>query len=52
MRERYPFVTENYERVKQVGFSKHLEEEEVRAKAGIDLMVHLERRCCRIVKLD
>jgi hypothetical protein len=51
-RDRYPFVVENYERAKQVGFQKHLEEEEERARAGIDLMGHLERRCCRVVKLE
>jgi len=48
----YPFVVENYDRVKQVGFQKHLEEEEERTKAGIDLMGHLERRCCKVVKLE
>jgi len=51
-REWYPFVIENYERVKQVGLQKHLEEEEQRARAGIDLMGHLQRRCCKIVKLE
>jgi hypothetical protein len=51
-REWYPFVVDNYNRVKQVGFSKHLEEEEERAKAGVDLMGHLERRCCKTVKLE
>jgi len=51
-RSRYPFVVENYERVKQVGFQKHLEEEEQRAKAGISLMGHLERTCCKVVKLE
>jgi len=50
-RDAYPFVVDNYNRVKQVGFEKHLEEEEERAKAGIDLMGHLERRCCKVVKL-
>lgn len=49
-REWYPFVVNNYKRVKQVGFQKHLEEEEKRAKAGVDLMGHLERRCYKIVK--
>jgi len=49
-RDVYPFVIENYSCVKQVGFLKHLEEE--RAKAGIDLMGHLERRCCKVVKLE
>jgi hypothetical protein len=51
-RDFYPFVTENYARVKQAGFQKHLEEEEERAKAGVDLMGHLERRCCKVIKLD
>jgi len=51
-RDRYPFVVENYERVRQVGFQQHLEEEEERAKAGVDLMGHLERRCCKVVKLE
>jgi len=51
-RDRYPFVVENYERVRQVGFQKYLEEEEERAKAGVDLMGHLERRCCKVVKLE
>ncbi len=51
-RSRYPFVVENYERVKQVGFQKHLEEEEQRARAGVSLMGHLERRCCKVVKLE
>jgi hypothetical protein len=48
----YPFVVDNFSRVKQVGFQKHLEEEEERAKAGVDLMGHLERRCCKVVKLE
>jgi len=51
-REWYPFVVDNYRRVREVGFEKHLEEEEERSKAGIDLMGHLERRCCKIVKLE
>jgi hypothetical protein len=51
-REWYPFVVDNYNRVKQVGFEKHLEEEETRAKAGVDLMSHLDRRCCKTVKLE
>jgi hypothetical protein len=48
----YPFVAENYSRVKQIGFQKYLEEEEERTKAGIDLMGHLERRFCKVVKLE
>jgi transcription elongation factor Elf1 len=51
MRDVYPFVIENYERVKQVGLRKHLEEEEERAKAGVDLMGHLERRFCKTIKV-
>ncbi len=51
-RDTYPFVVDNYHRVKKVGFEKHLEEEEERSKAGISLMSHLERRCCKVVKLD
>jgi hypothetical protein len=50
-RNTYPFVVENYTRVKQVGFQKHLEEEEERSKAGVDLMGHLERKYCKVVKL-
>jgi len=51
-RDFYPFVTDNFNRVKEVGFQKHLAEEEERAKAGVDLMGHLERRCCKVVKLE
>ena len=51
-RSRYPFLVENYERVKQVGFEKHLEEEEQRARAGISLMGHLERKCCKVARLE
>ena len=51
-RDVYPFVVDSYNRVKQVGFQKHLEEEEERAKAGVDLMGHLERRCCKVIKLE
>jgi len=51
-RDWYPFVIDNFERVKQVGFKKHLEEEEERARAGVDLMGHLERRCCKVAKLE
>jgi len=51
-RDFYPFVTENYARVKQAGFQKHLEEEEEKANAGVDLMGHLERRCCKVIDLD
>jgi transcription elongation factor Elf1 len=47
----YPFVVDNYKRVKEVGFKKHLEEEEERAEAGVTLMGHLERRCCKNIKL-
>ncbi|MCL6579402.1 MAG: DUF3795 domain-containing protein [Candidatus Bathyarchaeota archaeon] len=51
-RDVYPFVIDNHNRVKQVGFQKHLEEEEEKTKAGIDLMGHLERRFCRVIKLE
>lgn len=51
-REWYPFVIDNHNRVKQVGLQKHLEEEEERARAGVSLMSHLERRCCKVVKLE
>jgi hypothetical protein len=51
-REWYPFVVDNYKRVREVGFEKYLEEEEERARAGVDLMGHLERRCCKVVKLE
>jgi hypothetical protein len=51
MRDVYPFVVDNHERVKQVGLDRHLEEEELRARAGVDLMGHLERRYCKIVEL-
>jgi hypothetical protein len=50
--EWYPFVVDNYKRVKEVGFEKHLEEEEERSLAGADLMGHLTRRCCKVVKLE
>ena len=51
-RETYPFVVESYRRVKDVGFEKHLEEEEERARAGVDMMGHLGRRCCKTVSLS
>jgi hypothetical protein len=51
-RERYPSVVYNHERVKQVGLQKHLEEEEERARAGVNMMSHLERRYCKVVKLE
>jgi hypothetical protein len=51
-RETYPFVNDNYERVKEVGLEKHLEEEAYRTKAGVDLMGHLERRYCKVAKLE
>jgi len=51
-REWYPFVVENRSHVKEVGFEKYLEEEEERTKVGVDLMSHLERGCCKVVKLD
>ncbi len=33
-RDRYPFVLERYERVKEIGFEGHLKEERERAEAG------------------
>jgi len=51
-RDVYPFVVENHSRVKQVGLKKHLEEEEERARAGVDLMGHLQRRFCKVLKLE
>ena len=51
-RDVYPFVADNYERVKQIGFQRYLAEEEERTKAGIDMMGHLERRYCKVVKLE
>ncbi len=51
-RDVYPFVKESHSRVKEVGLQKHLEEEQERAKAGVDLMGHLERRFCKSVKLE
>jgi len=50
-REWYPFVLDSYERVKEVGLDRHLEEEERRARAGVSIMSHLERRCCKEVEL-
>lgn len=51
VREWYSFVAENYERVIEVGLNRYLEEEEQRARAGVSIMGHLERRCCKEVKL-
>jgi hypothetical protein len=51
-REVYPFVADNYNRVKQVGFQKYLTEERERTNAGVDLMGHLQRRFCKVVKLE
>lgn len=51
-RDVYPFVVENYSHVKQTGFLRYLEEEEGKTRAGIDLMGHLERRFCKVVKLE
>lgn len=51
-REVYPFVVDNYNRVKEVGLQQHLKEEDERAKAGVSLMSHLERKCCKVVKLE
>jgi hypothetical protein len=35
-----------------MGFEAYLKEEEEKARAGVDLMSHLERRCCKVIKLD
>jgi hypothetical protein len=51
-RETYPFVIENYNRVKEVGFEQHLLEEEKKALAGVDLMGHLERKYCKLIPLE
>ena len=51
-REWYPFVVDNYNRVREIGFEEYLKEEEEKARAGVDLMSHLERRCCKVVKLE
>jgi hypothetical protein len=51
-RETYPFVTDHHRRVKEVGLDRHLEEEEERAKAGVSIMSHLERKCCKVVRLE
>ena len=37
-RDRYPFVIENYNRVKEIGLEKHLAEERKKAKNGITLI--------------
>ena len=37
-RDRYPFVIENYNRVKEIGLEKHLAEERKEAKNGITLI--------------
>ena len=51
-RETYPFVIDNYNQVKEVGFEKYLDEEEEKARAGVDLMGHLERKYCKRIKLE
>ena len=37
-RDRYPYVIGHYHRVKEIGFEKHLEEEEKRSKEGITFL--------------
>ena len=37
-RDRYPFVIENYNRVKEIGLEKHLAEERKKARNGITLI--------------
>lgn len=51
-RETYPCVIENHRRVEEVGLERHLEEEEEKTRAGVDLMGHLERRFCKVVPLE
>jgi hypothetical protein len=37
-RDRYPFVTDHHERVKEVGLDRHLEEERERTRKGVCLV--------------
>ncbi|MFW9996892.1 MAG: DUF3795 domain-containing protein [Candidatus Odinarchaeota archaeon] len=37
-RNRYPFVLNHYQRVREVGLEQHLEEEEKRSKQGVSLI--------------
>ncbi len=43
-RSRYPFVLEGFAKVQSDGFEAWLEEEERRAKAGVDMCAHLFTR--------
>ncbi len=51
MRETYPFVIDAYHRVQKVGLEKHFAEEDARAKAGICMMAHLQRKYCKTINL-
>ena len=51
IRETYPFVVDAYHRVQQVGLEAHLAEEEQRAQAGICMMVHLQHKHCKTLKI-
>ncbi len=51
-RETYPFVIHSYQRVKEVGFDKWLEEQEKKTRAGWDMCAHLQDKYCKVVKLD
>jgi len=48
-RETYPQTVEGYKRVKEVGFEKWLEEQEMKAMAGFDLCDHLQEKCLKTV---
>jgi hypothetical protein len=51
IRDTYPFVIDAYRRVQEAGLKKHLEEEEERAKAGVCMMAHLQRKHCRSLEV-
>jgi hypothetical protein len=51
IRDTYPFVIDAYRRVQETGLRKHLEEEEERAKAGVCMMVHLQRKHCKSIEI-
>lgn len=52
LRDRYPFVIDNYQRVQQVGFPQHLDEKEERARSSATLHGHLERQCCKVIDIN
>lgn len=43
-RDRYPFVLEGFKKVQSDGFEAWLEEEDRRAREGVDMCAHLFRR--------